>query len=80
MINERIKKIEIEKRFEIVPDEPAMTDYKETLYSFGDQEDGITIPGWDLISVDYENYSYVENDGYPYTGFMLYLKMKYDTK
>tara|TARA_B100000989_G_C19520854_1_gene464079 strand:- start:423 stop:1619 length:1197 start_codon:yes stop_codon:yes gene_type:complete len=61
---------------EIVPDEPGMKDYKETLYSFGDQEDGIAIPGWDLISVDYENYSYVENDGYPYTGFMLYLNVQ----
>ena len=29
---------------EIIPDEPAMTEYKETLYAFGDQEDGIVIP------------------------------------
>ena len=33
---------------EIIPDEPAMNDYKETLYAFGDQEDGIIIPGWNL--------------------------------
>ena len=61
---------------EIIPDEPAMTEYKETLYAFGDQEDGIIIPGWDLKDVSYENYSYVENDGYPYTGFMLYLDVQ----
>ena len=61
---------------EIIPDEPAMIEYKETLYAFGDQEDGIIIPGWDLIDVKYENYSYVENDGYPYTGFMLYLDVQ----
>ena len=61
---------------EIIPDEPAMTEYKETLYAFGDQEDGIIIPGWDLVDVTYENYSYVENDGYPYTGFMLYLDVQ----
>ena len=61
---------------EIIPDEPAMTEYKDTLYAFGDQEDGIIIPGWDLVDVKYENYSYVENDGYPYTGFMLYLDVQ----
>ena len=61
---------------EIIPDEPAMSEYKETLYSFGDQEDGIIIPGWDVQNVEYENYSYVENDGYPYTGFMLYLTVQ----
>ena len=61
---------------EIVPDEPGMSEYKETLYSFGDQEEGIIIPGWDLVDVSYENYSYVENDGYPYTGFMVYLDVQ----
>ena len=61
---------------EIIPDEPAMTEYKETLYAFGDQEDGIIIPGWDLKDVTYENYSYVENDGYPYTGLYLYLDVQ----
>jgi len=60
---------------EIHPDEPGMSDYKETLYSFGDQEDGIIIPGWELKKVSYENYSYIENDGYPYTGFLLYLEV-----
>ena len=29
-----------------------------------------------LIDVKYENYSYVENDAYPYTGFMLYLDVQ----
>ena len=61
---------------EINADEPGMSEYKETKYAFenGDQE-GITIPGWKLESVDYENYSYVENDGYPYTGFILQLEV-----
>ena len=60
---------------EIYPDEPGMSDYKETLYAFGDQEDGIIIPGWELKNVNYENYSYIENDGYPYTGFLLHLEV-----
>ena len=61
---------------EIVADEPGMSDYKETNYAYenGDQ-DGITIPGWRLEKVSYENYSYVENDGYPYTGFILNLEV-----
>ena len=61
---------------EINADEPGMSEYKETKYAFenGDQE-GITIPGWKLESVDYENYSYIENDGYPYTGFILQLEV-----
>ena len=62
---------------EINADEPGMSDYKETKYAYenGDNE-GITIPGWSLESVDYENYSYIENDGYPYTGFILELEVK----
>ena len=62
---------------EIIADEPGMSDYKETKYAYenGDNE-GITIPGWSLESVDYENYSYIENDGYPYTGFILELEVK----
>ena len=61
---------------EIIPDDPGMSEYKETLYAFGDQEDGIIIPGWELKNVKYENYSYIENDGYPYTGFLLHLEVK----
>ena len=61
---------------EIIPDEPGMSEYKETLYAFGDQEDGIIIPGWELKNVKYENYSYIENDGYPYTGFLLHLEVQ----
>ena len=62
---------------EIIADEPGMSNYKETKYAYenGDNE-GITIPGWSLESVNYENYSYIENDGYPYTGFILELEVK----
>jgi len=61
---------------EIIADEPGMSGYKETNYSYenGDS-DGIIIPGWKLDNVSYENYSYVENDGYPYTGFILTLEV-----
>ena len=58
---------------ELLPDESAMTEYKENLYKFGDQEEGIIIPGWTLKKVDYYPYSYVEDDGYPYQGFYLNL-------
>ena len=59
----------------VVADEPGMSQYKENLYSFNEDE-GIMIPGWELKSINYENDSYVENDGYPYTGFILSLEVK----
>ena len=62
---------------EIIADEPGMSGYKETNYAFESGDlDGITIPGWRLDNISYENYSYVENDGFPYTGFILYLEVE----
>ena len=38
----------------IIGEEPIMSEYKENLYSFA-LDDGISIPGWRLVGVDYEN-------------------------
>ena len=43
-----------------------MSEYKENLYSFA-SEDGISIPGWRLVGVDYENSVYTSNDGFEYS-------------
>ena len=54
---------------------PIMKRYKETLYNFTGEE-GIVIPGWNLMEVEYETYEYVEDDGFPYKGFILYMEVK----
>ena len=56
----------------IIADEPAMSDYKKNLYSFNEDE-GILIPGWNLIEVNYENSKYIENDGLEYSGLLIEL-------
>jgi len=57
------------------PAEPAMSSYKNSLYNF-EGEDGIVIPGWELIEVNYETYEYVETDGFPYKGFIVSFNVK----
>ncbi len=59
---------------EIAPEPISMPVYKETKYSW--EDDNIQIPGWDLTKVDYYNYSYVDNDGLPYQGFYVDLTIK----
>ena len=54
---------------------PIMKRYKESLYNFAGEE-GIVIPGWNLTKVEYETYEYVEDDGFPYKGFLLYMEVK----
>ena len=54
---------------------PIMKRYKETLYNFAGEE-GIVIPGWNLMEVEYETYEYLEDDGFPYKGFILYMEVK----
>jgi len=53
----------------------AMQMYKDTLYNF-EGEEGIAIPAWELKSVKFDTYEYVEEDGYPYKGFRLFLEVK----
>ena len=53
----------------------AMNVHKENLYGF-EGDEGIVIPGWNLIGVDYETYEYVEQDGFPYKGFIVELEVK----
>ena len=58
------------------PSEPAMSDYKNTLYNFAG-EDGINIPGWNLKNVSYETFKYKDpTDNYPYKGFILNLEVE----
>ena len=52
-----------------------MNVHKENLYGF-EGDEGIVIPGWNLIGVDYETYEYVEQDGFPYKGFIVELEVK----
>ena len=59
----------------IIAEEPAMSGYKESLYSFNADE-GILIPGWDLVGVEYENITYTENDGLDYSGLVIDLKVE----
>ena len=48
----------------IIAEEPVMSEYKENLYSFSVENEGISIPGWDLVGMNYENYTANENDGF----------------
>ena len=57
------------------PYEEAMKEHKETLYNFYEDE-GIVIPGWNLVDVYYEAYEFEEPDGYPYQGFILELEVE----
>ena len=57
------------------PYEEAMKEHKETLYNFYEDE-GIVIPGWNLVDVNYEAYEFEEPDGYPYQGFILELEVE----
>lgn len=56
----------------IIADEPTMSDYKKNLYSFNSDE-GILIPGWNLIEVNYENSNYIGDDGLGYSGLEIQL-------
>ena len=60
---------------EIVPEEPAMSEYKKNLYSY-DSEDGISIPGWKLTGLEYDNSIFTSNDGFQYTGLSINLLVK----
>ena len=54
----------------LIPNEPYMSDYSASgIYQGGDSP--ITVDGWKIKNPDYEIYSFVENDGNPYTGFIL---------
>ena len=53
----------------------AMQKYKDTLYDF-EGEEGIAIPAWELKNVKFDTYEYVEEDGFPYKGFRLFLEVK----
>jgi len=57
------------------PYEEGMSEHKETLYNFYEDE-GIVIPGWNLVDVNYEAYAFEEPDGYPYQGFILELEVE----
>ena len=55
---------------ELIPNEPYMSEYAATGVW---EKDGspITVDGWKINNPSYETYSYVDNDGSPYTGFYL---------
>lgn len=60
----------------IIAEEPVMSEYKENLYSFGGENEGISIPGWDLVGLNYENYTVSENDGFKYSGLVVNLEVE----
>ena len=53
----------------------SMLKYSSSLYDF-EGEDGIVVPAWELKNVTYDTYEYVEDDGFPYQGFRLFLEVK----
>ena len=53
----------------------SMQNYSDSLYDF-EGEDGIVIPAWELKNVKFDTYEYVEEDGFPYKGFRLFLEVK----
>ncbi len=54
----------------LIPNEPYMSEYSSTgIYQGGDEP--VTVDGWKIKNPKYEIYSFVENDGNPYTGFIL---------
>ena len=53
----------------------SMLKYSDSLYDF-EGEDGIVIPAWELKNVKFDTYEYVEEDGFPYKGFRLFLEVK----
>ena len=53
----------------------SMQKYKDTLYDF-EGEDGIVVAAWELKNVKFDTYEYVEEDGFPYKGFRLFLEVK----
>ena len=55
---------------ELISNEPYMSEYAATGVW---EKDGspITVDGWKINNPSYETYSYVDNDGSPYTGFFL---------
>ena len=60
----------------IIAEEPVMSEYKENLYSFNVENEGISIPGWDLVGMNYENYTVSENDGFEYSGLVVNLEVE----
>ena len=60
----------------IIAEEPVMSQYKENLYSFSVENEGISIPGWDLVGMNYENYTVSENDGFEYSGLVVNLEVE----
>jgi len=61
---------------ELEPNEPYMTAYAQS--GIYDPVDNLkmTIDGWNIKSITYETYSYLDNDGLPYTGFLFYINIK----
>ena len=53
----------------------SMQNYSDSLYDF-EGEEGIVIPAWELKNVKFDTYEYVEEDGFPYKGFRLFLEVK----
>ena len=58
-----------------IAEEPVMSEYKD-LYSFNVENEGISIPGWDLVGMNYENYTVSENDGFEYSGLVVNLEVE----
>ena len=59
----------------MVPYEAAMSEHKETLFNFKEDE-GIVIPGWNLKEVNYYADRFEELDDYSYQGFILELEVE----
>ncbi len=59
----------------LVPYEAAMSEHKENLFNFQEDE-GIVIPGWNLKEVNYYAYKFEEPDEYSYQGFILELEVE----
>ena len=60
---------------EMTPNEPYMSEYAESgIFEKGGSP--ITVDGWTIDNPSYETYSYVDNDGSPYTGFYLYFNIE----
>ena len=61
---------------ELEPNEPYMNAYAQS--GIYDPVDNLkmTIDGWNVKNITYETYSYLDNDGLPYTGFLFYINIK----
>ena len=60
---------------DLAPNEPYMSDYAAT-GTWEQDGNPVTVDGWTINNPSYETYSYVDNDGSPYTGFYLYFNIE----